>query len=122
MLPICGVEGLPICGVGPLSGSSLVVCSDRADGEMPVLHHGECGPFVALRVEYLRRLPLSGTKAIGSSGDDEMRVGVDTKASRRSRAVQALRSVVKSQVSVPCVVSSRMRLPVLPLVPLSDDK
>ena len=116
------MEGLSICDVGLLSGRAVVVSPDRADGKMPVLHQGECGPMVALSVEYLRRLPLSGTKAIGSSRVDEMRVGIATKGSRRSRAIQALRSVVTSQVSVPCVVSSRMRLPVLPLVPLSYDK
>ena len=64
MRPTCGVEGLSICDVDLLSVGYAAKKSVRDDGEMPggempVLHHGECGPFgeCTLCVEYLQRLP-----------------------------------------------------------------
>ena len=65
MWPICGVKGgLSICDVGLLAGSSAAKRSERVNGEMPVLHHGECGPFVALCVEYLQRLSCQVPKRL----------------------------------------------------------
>jgi len=41
-------DELPICRVRMVSGKPVENSLESEKGEMPVLHHGECCPFVAL--------------------------------------------------------------------------
>ena len=41
-------DELPICRVRMVSGKPVENSLESEKGEMPVLHHGKCCPFVAL--------------------------------------------------------------------------